>query len=86
MIERTVTSEKFPPRPTNQKTAVILEKVWRIIDSPDPLEGGGFHQNDHAERVIWLAPGLNPARRAAVLEVALERAARQALSFLASVE
>lgn len=80
------TSRELGIRKVEPKTAVILGSIWRIMTSPDELEGGAVHQNDHADKIIWLCPRLSPDARGRVLTVALERAAKQAEAFLAEVE
>lgn len=65
------------------KTALILGDRWRVVACPDPLPFNADYQNDHEEQVIWVAPGLNPARLDRVVAVALERAAREAEAYAA---
>jgi hypothetical protein len=73
-------------RAVEPETAIVVGSIWRIMTSPDEFEGGAVHQNDHADKIIWLSPSLSDLDRPQALQVALQRAARQAVVFLAEVE
>lgn len=66
---------------SHAKTALICGSRWMVMACPEPLPAGCDYQNDHADRVIWLSPGLSPWRRERVIAFALERAAREAEAF-----
>ncbi len=67
-------------------SAIILGIAWRIMTSPDRLEGGAEAQIDHDERIIWMGRDLSQRRRSDVLATALNRAAREAVDSLPSTE
>lgn len=61
---------------------IVVGARWRVMDCPEGLPPGCDYQNDHADRVVWLRPGMSAARKLVVISVALECAASEAVSFL----
>ena len=57
----------------------VLGDWFRVIDAPEPLEGGADLQLDFVDDVIWLAPGLLPPRRERVIAAAVAEAWAQAI-------